>query len=212
MAIGIALGRVYPALGPFHVSMWAIAKSVLLFLGLPLVAGAATRGALVHWRGTDWYEQRFLSRVGPMALLGLLYTIVLMFAMQGDKIVRLPLDVVRIALPLVLYFVIMFGCSFVLAKKLGFSYEDTASLSFTAAGNNFELAIAVSIGLFGIASGEALAGVVGPLIEVPALLALVYLSLWLKSRWFPDAPPTTRSAAVAGLGEGSSSVTARSET
>ena len=168
----------------FHVSMWAIAKSVLLFLGLPLAAGAATRGLLVRQRGTEWYERRFLPKIGPAALLGLLYTIVLMFAMQGEKIVRLPIDVLRIAAPLVLYFAIMFGSSFLIAKKLGFSYEDTASLSFTAAGNNFELAIAVSVGLFGISSGEALAGVVGPLIEVPALLGLVYISLWLKRRLF----------------------------
>ncbi len=178
----------------FHVSMLTIAKSVLLFLGLPLAAGAATRGLLVRSKGESWYERRFLPRIGPAALLGLLYTIVLMFAMQGDKIVRAPLDVVRIALPLVLYFAIMFGSSFVIARKLGFSYEDTASLSFTAAGNNFELAIAVSVGLFGIASGEALAGVVGPLIEVPALLALVYLSLWLKRRWFAAAAGTAPSS------------------
>ncbi len=171
----------------FHVSMWSIAKSVLIFLGLPLAAGAATRVLLVRSKGVDWYEGRFLARLGPTALLGLLYTIVLMFAMQGDKITRLPLDVVRIAIPLVIYFVVMFGSSFFIAKKLGFSYEDTASLAFTAAGNNFELAIAVSVGLFGIASGEALAGVVGPLIEVPALLALVYLSLWLQRRLFPNA-------------------------
>lgn len=171
----------------FHVSMWAIAKSVLLFLGVPLAAGAATRGALVRSKGAEWYERRFLPKIGPTALLGLLYTIVLMFAMQGDKIVRLPLDVVRISIPLVLYFVIMFGAAFFISRKLGFSYEDTASLSFTAAGNNFELAIAVSVGLFGIDSGEALAGVVGPLIEVPALLALVYVSLWLKRRLYGDA-------------------------
>jgi ACR3 family arsenite transporter len=177
----------------FHISMWAIAKSVLLFLGLPLVAGAATRGLLVRSKGVDWYEGRFLPKVGPTALLGLLYTIVLMFAMQGDKIVRLPLDVVRIAIPLVLYFALMFGSSFYASRRLGFSYQDTASLSFTAAGNNFELAIAVSVGLFGIASGEALAGVVGPLIEVPALLVLVYVSLWLKRRWFPDAMNTSSS-------------------
>ncbi|MBN9162148.1 MAG: arsenical-resistance protein [Myxococcales bacterium 68-20] len=168
----------------FHISMWEIAKSVLLFLGLPLVAGAVTRLALVRRRGEAWYERRFLPKVGPMALLGLLYTIVLMFAMQGDKIVGLPMDVLRISVPLILYFVIMFTASFLISKKLGFSYEETASLSFTAAGNNFELAIAVAVGLFGIASGEALAGVVGPLIEVPALLALVYLSLWLKQRLY----------------------------
>ena len=168
----------------FHVSMWEIAKSVLLFLGVPLLAGAVTRSTLVRRRGEDWYERAFLPKVGPLALLGLLYTIVLMFAMQGDKIVRLPLDVLRIALPLALYFLVMFTASFLVSKKLGFSYQETASLSFTAAGNNFELAIAVAIGLFGISSGEALAGVVGPLIEVPALLALVYLSLWLKRRLF----------------------------
>jgi arsenite transporter len=173
----------------FHVSMWDIAKSVLLFLGVPLAAGALTRTTLVKQRGEVWYEQRFLPRIGPTALVGLLYTIVLMFAMQGDKIVRLPFDVLRIAAPLVLYFAIMFTSAFVISNKLGFSYEETASLSFTAAGNNFELAIAVSVGLFGISSGEALAGVVGPLIEVPALLALVYLSLWLKERMFGGAAP-----------------------
>ena len=172
----------------FHVSMWDIAKSVLIFLGLPLAAGAATRVGLVRARGEEWYEERFLPKIGPTALLGLLYTIVLMFAMQGDKIVSLPFDVVRIAIPLVLYFGVMFTSAFLVSKKLGFSYEETASLSFTAAGNNFELAIAVAVGLFGISSGEALAGVVGPLIEVPALLALVYLSLWLKQRLFPDTP------------------------
>lgn len=167
----------------FHVSMADIAKSVLLFLGVPFAAGAITRLLLVRRRGVDWYESRFVPKIGPIALLGLLYTIVLMFAMQGDRIVRLPFDVVRIAIPLVLYFAIMFTGAFFLSKKLGFSYEETASLSFTAAGNNFELAIAVAIGIFGIGSGEALAGVVGPLIEVPALLALVYLSLWLKQRF-----------------------------
>jgi ACR3 family arsenite transporter len=169
----------------FDVSMWNIARSVLVFLGVPLVAGALTRGVLTRLKGEPWYEQRFLPSLGPTALLGLLYTIVLMFAMQGEKITRLPLDVVRIALPLLFYFGIMFTSAFFLSRKLGFSYEETASLSFTAAGNNFELAIAVAIGVFGMASGEALAGVVGPLIEVPALIALVYLSLWLKRRFFP---------------------------
>jgi len=178
----------------FHVSMWEIAKSVLLFLGVPLVAGALTRVILVRRRGAPWYERTFIPKVGPAALMGLLYTIVLMFAMQGDKIVRHPLDVLRIAAPLVLYFGIMFTSAFLLSKKLGFSYAETASLSFTAAGNNFELAIAVAIGLFGISSGEALAGVVGPLIEVPALLALVYLSLWLKGRLFPSSAPAEAEA------------------
>jgi ACR3 family arsenite transporter len=169
----------------FDVSMGSIAKSVLIFLGVPLVAGALTRVVLTRLKGEAWYEQRFLPRLGPTALLGLLYTIVLMFAMQGEKLTRLPLDVVRISLPLLVYFLIMFTSAFFLSRRLGFSYEETASLSFTAAGNNFELAIAVAIGVFGMASGEALAGVVGPLIEVPALIALVYLSLGLKRRFFP---------------------------
>jgi ACR3 family arsenite transporter len=169
----------------FDVSMWDIAKSVLIFLGVPVVAGALTRVGLTRLKGEQWYEQRFLPRLGPTALLGLLYTIVLMFAMQGEKITRLPMDVLRIALPLLAYFGIMFTSTFFLSRRLGFSYEETASLSFTAAGNNFELAIAVAVGVFGLTSGEALAGVVGPLIEVPALIALVYLSLWLKNRLFP---------------------------
>ncbi|MCY1019402.1 ACR3 family arsenite efflux transporter [Pyxidicoccus sp. MSG2] len=169
----------------FDVPMGSIAKSVLIFLGVPLVAGALTRLGLTRLKGEAWYEQRFLPRLGPTALLGLLYTIVLMFAMQGDKLTRLPMDVVRISLPLLVYFGIMFTSAFFLSRRLGFSYEETASLSFTAAGNNFELAIAVAVGVFGMASGEALAGVVGPLIEVPALIALVYLSLWLKRRLFP---------------------------
>ena len=173
----------------FHVSMWAIAKSVGIFLGIPLAAGALTRVVFVKWRGEDWYERVLLPRLGPTALFGLLYTIVLMFSMQGDKILAHPLDVLRIAAPLVVYFAITFVSSFLISRRLGFSYEDTAALSFTAAGNNFELAIAVAVGLFGIQSGEALAGVVGPLIEVPALIALVYLSLWLRKRLFPEARP-----------------------
>ena len=167
-----------------NVSMWAIAKSVLIFLGVPLFAGYLTRRVLVARRGERWYTGTFMPRFGPTALLGLLYTIVLMFAMQGDRILALPLDVVRIALPMVVYFFVMFGLAFVLSARLGFGYEETASLSFTAAGNNFELAIAVAVGTFGIASGEALAAVIGPLIEVPVLVGLVYVSLWARRHFF----------------------------
>lgn len=167
------------------VSMFDIAKSVAIFLGIPLFAGWFTRYTLVRRRGNVWYERVFLPRIGPTALLGLLYTIVLMFAMQGNRILSAPWDVARVALPMTLYFFIMFGLAFWLSRKLGFNYETTASLSFTAAGNNFELAIAVAIGTFGIASGEALAAVIGPLIEVPVLVALVYVSLWAQRRYFP---------------------------
>jgi ACR3 family arsenite transporter len=170
------------------ISMGEIATNVLIFLGIPLIAGYLTRLVLVARRGEAWYDGTFIPRIGPTALLGLLYTIVIMFAMQGDQIVELPLDVLRIAIPLVAYFALMFTLAFVIARALGFSYEETTALSFTAAGNNFELAIAVAIGVFGIASGEALAGVVGPLIEVPVLITLVYVALWLRPRLFRPSP------------------------
>ena len=166
-----------------QVSMGAIAKSVGMFLGVPLVAGYLTRRVLIARKGESWYDETFMPRFGPSALLGLLYTIVLMFAMQGNRIIALPMDVLRISVPLLAYFLLMFGGAFLLGRRMRFPYETTASLAFTAAGNNFELAIAVAVATFGIGSGEALAAVVGPLIEVPALVGLVYVALWAKKRW-----------------------------
>jgi arsenite transporter len=171
------------------VSVWAIARSVLVFLGIPLAAGYLTRRLGEARRGRDWYEQRFLPRIGPVALYGLLFTIVLLFALQGHTITDRPGDVARIALPLLAYFAIMFGGSFLLGKRIGLGYAKTATLAFTAAGNNFELAIAVAVGVFGVTSGQALAGVVGPLIEVPVLVGLVYVALWAR-RHFDDSGVT----------------------
>ncbi|MDA8269608.1 MAG: ACR3 family arsenite efflux transporter [Actinomycetota bacterium] len=169
-----------------HVSIWAIARSVLIFLGAPLLLGFLTRTLGERRRGRAWYEHQFLPRIGPLALYGLLFTIALLFAFQGDAITHRPLDVARIALPLLCYFAVMWTGAFALGRGLHLSYPRTATLAFTAAGNNFELAIAVAIGTFGVTSGQALAGVVGPLIEVPALVALVYVSLWARRRFYPS--------------------------
>jgi ACR3 family arsenite transporter len=167
------------------VTVGEIAKSVLIFLGIPLLAGFLTRTIGERTKGTEWYEQRFLPRIAPIALYGLLFTIVILFALQGDRITNQPLDVVRIALPLLAYFGIMWFGSFFLGLRMRLDYDRNAAIAFTAAGNNFELAIAVAIGVFGVASGQALAGVVGPLIEVPVLVGLVYVSLRLRRRYYP---------------------------
>lgn len=168
----------------FEVSLWEVARTVLIFLGIPLVAGYLTRREGIRRRGEAWYTTVFLPRIGPVALYGLLFTIVMLFALQGDAITAEPLDVARIALPLLVYFLTMFLVSFALGRAMGLGYARTATLAFTAASNNFELAIAVAVGVFGATSGQALAGVVGPLIEVPVLVGLVYVSLWLGRHWF----------------------------
>jgi arsenical-resistance protein len=170
-------------------SPWQIGKSVLIFLGIPLLAGYLSRRLGEKAKGRDWYESLFLPRLGPWALYGLLFTIVILFALQGNQIVNHPLDVGRIALPLLIYFAIMWGGGYALGYAIRLGYERTTTLAFTAAGNNFELAIAVSIATYGVASGQALAGVVGPLIEVPVLVVLVYVSLALRERFpHPEAP------------------------
>ena len=166
-------------------STWDITQAVLVFLGIPLLLGFMTRQIGIRRKGREWYETRFLPRLGPWALYGLLFTIVVMFALQGEAITSDPLAVVSIAVPLLVYFAVMWGVSFVVGHRSGMPYEKTATLAFTAAGNNFELAIAVCIGVWGVTSGQALAGVIGPLIEVPALVGLVYVSLWLRRRWWP---------------------------
>jgi ACR3 family arsenite transporter len=170
-----------------NLSIAKIAETVAIFLGVPLVAGYLTRTVGERLRGREWYEGTFLPRLSPFALYGLLYTVVILFALQGHTISSHPGDVARIALPLLGYFAIMWFGSFALGRAIGLPYDRTATLAFTAAGNNFELAIAVAIGVFGVTSGEALAGVVGPLIEVPVLVSLVYVSLWARSRFFPAA-------------------------
>lgn len=165
-------------------SFWAIVTSVLLFLGIPLLAGVLSRILGEKFKGRQWYNDVFIPRISPLALIGLLYTIVLLFALQGKQISSEPWSVVKVAIPLFLYFVVMFSVALVTAKLSGMNYAQAAAVSFTAAGNNFELAIAVCIGTFGAASGQALAGTVGPLVEVPVLVALVYVMLWIGPKFF----------------------------